>query len=73
MQLIKSAIDEVSASNASLRRMKMELYGSWLLHGLGPFLLFNWTNLYSNVLENTFLEGQIFPQSAGAPRIDDLG
>jgi hypothetical protein len=67
MQLIKSAVDEVSASNASLRRMKMELYGSWLLHGLGPFLLFNWTNLYSNVLDNTFLEGQFFRNQPALP------
>ena len=60
MALLKKAVEEVATSNAGLRRMRIEQYGSWLLHGLGPYLLFNWANRYTNVLKEPFLEAQFF-------------
>lgn len=69
IELIKSAVRDASASNIGLRQMKMEQYDSWLLFGLGPFLVFNWTNRYSNVLENAFMEAQFYRNQPSLPAL----
>jgi hypothetical protein len=67
MALIKNEVEQLAVSNAGLSQMKMEQYSSWLLYGLGPYLVFNWTNRYANVLENAFLEAQFYRNQPPLP------
>jgi hypothetical protein len=67
MALIKKEVEQLASSNSGLSRMKFEQYGSWLLFGLGPFLLFNWTNRFANVLENAFFEAQFYRNQPALP------
>jgi hypothetical protein len=67
LENIKSLVDELSSD--TIAHLKMEQHTSWVLFGMGPWLLFNWTNRYSNVLENAALEAQFYRNQPRLPGI----
>jgi hypothetical protein len=61
LTLVQTQVAELALSSARLKPLKMEQINNyWVLYGLGPWVLFNWTNRYSNVLDKAFLEAQYF-------------
>lgn len=68
LTLMKSQVAELTASSVRLKALRMEQINNfWLLYGLGPWVLFNWTNTYSNVLDKAFLEAQYFYNQPQVP------
>src|SRR5258708_31814459 len=67
MALIKNEVEQRAQRDAGLGQVKMGQHGSWLWYGLGPYLVFNWTNRYATVLENAFLEAQFYRNQPPLP------
>jgi hypothetical protein len=76
MEKIKAIVEEIARRNTALAKLTMEQHGSWVLFGLGPWLLFNWTNRYSNVLDDAHLEADFYynqPRLLGVFNFGDPG
>jgi hypothetical protein len=68
LTLMQSQVAELAASSARLKPLHMEQRNNvWLLYGLGPWVVFNWTNQFGNVLEKAFLEAQYFYNQPRVP------
>jgi hypothetical protein len=68
LTLMQGQVADLALSSTRLKPLHMEQRNNyWLLYGLGPWVLFNWTNRYSNVLDKAFLEAQYFYNQPQVP------
>jgi hypothetical protein len=65
---MQGQVADLALSSTRLKPLHLEQRNNyWLLYGLGPWVLFNWTNRYSNVLDKAFLEAQYFYNQPQVP------